>query len=308
MTPKCGTWWPTVTGGATRTFRALGRLLYLQTDHGKIDFPAHDGEYIGPDWRFSTDGEVLPISLDSIRNVGYLLVLGQWEGFPALRKQTTQPCSKCRHACDICDGSGKKQCEGFQCGGRGWVPDLTHLLSCSAAGCLAETGKAKLDCTLCGGAGQIYEQKTCPMCLGTKLMTCARCSGTGKFSTGKINGAVDWNLPACKACDGTGLRGEMVRQDVAKFTNATLLIPKSVTHGRRKAFRVIGPIREFALMDFRSQRTRVFEVYPDAANDLLVLLVPRSPMQRPQKAYLVGGIVREVPRLNSTEMRAGVTA
>jgi hypothetical protein len=130
------------------------------------------------------------------------------------------------------------------------------------------------------------------MCDGSKLMTCARCKGTGKFSTGKVNGAVDWNLGACKACEGTGLRGEWQRQDVTKFANATLRIPRTGKTAA-KGYLVLGPIQSFALRDFESGLTRTFDVTPDAMKDLLVLLVPRSPQQKPQKAYLVGGIVRE---------------
>jgi hypothetical protein len=127
---------------------------------------------------------------------------------------------------------------------------------------------------------------------GISLMTCPRCKGSGKFSTGKINGSIDWNLAACKACDGTTFRGELVRQDINRFTNALLAVPRTAKNAA-KAFRVIGPIREFALHDFRSGGARIFDVRPDDKGDYLVMLVPRSLQQKPQKAYLVGGIVRE---------------
>ena len=73
---------------------------------------------------------------------------------------------------------------------------------------------------------------------------------------------------------------------------------KSATSGRPLSFRrgeflVLGPIREFAIRDPQSLRTRIFDVGPDAAGDWLVLLVPALATMRPQKAYLVGGVVRE---------------
>lgn len=136
---------------------------------------------------------------------------------------------------------------------------------------------------------------------GVTQMTCSRCKGSGKFSTGKINGAIDWTLAACRACKGSGFRGELVRQDVLQFVNATLVVPKT-KNSSPKGYLVLGPIREFAIMDYQSSRTRLFDVGPDAANDHLALLVPRSPQQKPQKAYLVGGVAREL------EIRAAVGA
>ncbi len=274
-------------------FEPLGRLLFLRTDHGTIQFPAENGECVGPDLAafVGFDGDSnLPNSSGPP-----LIVLGRWSGLPALRRLTDQPCPKCRHACDLCV-DGKKQCEGYLCGGRGWVPGVFQL--CGAAGCSKETGTPKGGCTACGGAGQVAEQKECLMCHGVKgpngltVMTCPRCKGSGKFSTGKINGSIDWTLAACKSCNGLCFRSEMVPQDVRRFVNATLVVPRT-SKSSAKGYLVVGPIREFALMDFQSSRTRVFDVSPDAQNDLLVLLVPRSPLQKPQKAYLVGGIVRE---------------
>ena len=60
-----------------------------------------------------------------------------------------------------------------------------------------------------------------------------------------------------------------------------------------QSFSVLGPIREFAIRDPQSLRTRIFDVDADAVGDLLMLLVPARATMRPQKAYLVGGVVRE---------------
>ena len=257
-----------------------------------------------------------------------LCVLGAWSGLPSLLRSATRlidcpgtdcirrtgridpkcqpckgvgkftvsiPCPKCTHVCDQCDGLGTKQCEGFQCGGRGWTPGV--WLPCPGAGCVAETGGfekgfIKEGCLVCRGSGQVPDQVQCKMCLGTKIMSCARCKGTGEFSTGKINGTIDWTAKQCPACEGLAVRSERVRQDVNIFTNATLRIPRTKT-ASAKGFLVLGPIRQFVLQDVRSLLARTFDVTPDSAGDLLVLLVPRSARQKPQKAYLVGGVVRE---------------
>ena len=277
-------------------YSPLGRLVYLLTDHGRIEFPAQDGEWTGPDLALTE----MKYSQDAADEgqTGFL-VLGQWTGLPALRKLTSEPCPKCRHACDLCDGTGKKQCEGLDCGGRGWIRGA--WLVCPGPGCTKETGNFNPECKECGGAGQIREKAECPMCKGTKLMTCPRCRGTLKFSTGRTGGAIDYHAPECRFCDGTGYQCAMQKQDVKIFTNATLVMPRTRQCGA-KGFLVLGPIRAFALSDYQTSDVRIFDVSPDSAGDLLVLLVPRGARQRPHKAYLVGGVVRE------REVRAAVPA
>jgi hypothetical protein len=50
------------------------------------------------------------------------------------------------------------------------------------------------------------------------------------------------------------------------------------------------------IQDSSDGQRRVFDIGADAAGDLMVMLVPRSPRTKPQKAYLVGGVVRERER------------
>lgn len=266
-------------------FSPLGRLLWLQTEHGTIQFPADlNGVVTGPDIgaavveKSSTpDGPICP-------DTNALLVLGPWAGLPALRVNTSKPCPKCRHICDACAGSGKKLCE--LCGGKGWRPG--KFLPCSGAGCNGETGNFKPDCGVCGGSGQIVERVKCPMC-GAKakdaddftLMVCSKCKGTKKYSTGRKNGSVDWDGPKCPACLGQCTIGNWVPQNVKKFTNARL-----------GEFRVLGPIVSFMLRGYESGRGITFDASPDASNDLPVLLVPLR-ARGLQKAYLVGGVVHE---------------
>jgi hypothetical protein len=125
-------------------------------------------------------------------------------------------------------------------------------------------------------------------------MTCSRCKGTGKFSTGFQGGSLDYKSPQCDACQGTGYQGMYEMQDVKKFTNAALR--EKGVKGRKLLARewlVLGPVHRFAVSDFQSSRTRLFDVSADSLGDFLVLLVPATARQKPQKAYLVGGIIRE---------------
>lgn len=264
-------------------FEPLGRLQWLKTEHGIIHFPVLDtrvGEGCGPDLAFATEPMV---------QQGELIVLGFWDGLPPLRVNSDKPCPRCRRKCFVCDGKGVKLCE--LCGGKGWNPGPFVL--CAAPGCTKATGNFNPNCATCKGRGEVAPELECLMCHGEKrdgfaVMTCAKCKGSGKYSTGRNGGSDDFeHAPKCTACDGTTLSGKWVPQDVKKFRNAQL------AGERGRIFDVLGPIREFALRDVRTMKTRLFAVEQDSAGDYLVLIVPKSKRQRPQKAYLVGGVVRE---------------
>jgi len=269
-------------------YEPLGRLLSLETGHGIIQFGSQQGELVGPDLAW---GNVADAGSTELENT--LLVLGEWVGLPALRKNTATPCSKCKHECDICAGTGKKQCEGLDCGGRGYTHGL--WLPCPGPQCFKDTGHFKADCATCTESeirGQIREHVECKMCKGTGIMVCSRCRGTKKFSTGRVNGSLDWRMPACKACAGTGFKGEFIKQDVAKFTNAELRCMFKSSKAMQMDMLALGPIHSFTVKDFNSGNFRVFDVNPDAAGDYLMLLVPKV-QRRNARAYLVGGVVRE---------------
>jgi hypothetical protein len=250
-------------------YEPLGRLVWMSTKHGTIKWPVEDGEAQGPDLAHS---DVVDLSF---------LLLGPWEGLPPVRVSSETSCRKCRHACDVCDGSGKKQCEMVGCGGSGWVPGPFEL--CPAPQCSGQTGKINPEgCVMCRNSGQVPVQLPCPMCHGSKVMTCPRCKGSGKISTGHKGGTLDWKADKCTACEGTGFEGAWEAQSVEKFTNAQL-----------EDYRVLGPVFAFCISDYRSRQTRVFDVARDAAGDLLNLLVPNRRARGRNKAYLVGGVVRE---------------
>ena len=305
-------------------FEPLGRLLHLETAHGMIEFPTEQGEGTGPDLALCSP---LQLSEKDARDVDFrmserekteelekygLLILGAWRGLPPLRRNLQKngvnvPCPRCQHTCDICGGTGNKQCEGVDCGGRGWISG--KWIDCPGPRCKADTGKYKADCVTCANSqvrGLMVKEVVCPMCKGSKVMTCSACRGTKKRSTGHVNGSLNWESPACKACGGTGWKGELVTQDLKKFTNALLLkidryatpVSKQISSGE---FLALGPIHSFTLKDFTTLRLRMFDVSPDAHGDYLMLLVPKTPRGN-SRAYLVGGVVRE------REMRNGAVA
>lgn len=292
-------------------FEPLGRVLTFETAHGVIQFGTQLGEGTGPDlaWVQKPLNEYGELEREAKKSGHWeigVLVLGAWPGLPPLRRPIQKGgqnvgCPHCQHTCEICAGTGIKQCEGLDCGGRGWV--WGSWIDCPGPGCRGETGAFKDGCQSCADSpirGQIREQVPCAMCKGSRVMTCSGCRGTKKRSTGHVGGSLDWRMPPCKTCGGTGWKSELVAQDVNKFTNAVLcyVIPYSRNIARSKKTRMpyymaLGPIHSFTIKDYSTMRPRVFDVSADSAGDFLMLLVPASARQKPQKAYLVGGVVRE---------------
>jgi hypothetical protein len=277
---------------------ALGRLLYLKTAHGNILWPVEDGECLGPDVaqvlypeRAMPDGPKGKVWTDD------LILLGPWLPLPPVRTNSAFPCPKCRHVCDTCGGAKRKICEQVGCGGKGSTPG--PFIPCPGPGCSAQTGKINLQgCEVCHNSGSFAPPIECTMCHGSGEMICPRCKGSGKISTGKIGGSVDYKADDCAACHGTGWKGAWKNQDVEKFVNAQL-DPLKWQDGKKwpaKTMLALGPIYELGVEDLRSRDTRIFDVSADSIGDYLMLLIPaghkRQAMPR-AKAYLVGGVVRE---------------
>ena len=259
-------------------FSPMGRLLWLRTDHGTIHFPIKDGEPTGPDLARTANDE--------------LIFPGLWLGLPAVRVNSSKPCPDCLHACDVCV-NGRKLCE--LCGGKSWTPGPWVL--CGGSGCTKETGHFRGECKECGGTGQVPEQLPCQMCdagklrdrKGFALMVCPKCKGTSRYATGRRNGSINWDAtPACESCAGSCCVGKFQKQDVRKFLNASIRPCKEMP-----GFLALGPIYCFALREYESTRTLIFDVTEDAARDLLMLLVSKVKNTTQQKAFLVGGVVRE---------------
>jgi hypothetical protein len=268
-------------------FSPIGRLLWLKFEQGVLGFRADgQGAPSGPVVAGVIRAE---IETETFRakwpDPNAMLILGSWPGFPSLRRNTSKSCPKCLHACDGCQ-KGRKLCS--LCGGKGWIGG--NWLPCPGPGCNKETGNFKGDCRTCNGTGQVPEHNPCSMCDSTGKEFCPKCRGTGKYSTGKRGGSVDWDSPRCKACDGTTYVGKWAEQDLKKFTINRVSILKRPGNG----YFVLGPILAFGLRDCEDFRERVFVAEADDQGSELGLLVPASAEQRPQKAYLVGGFVREV--------------
>ncbi len=274
-------------------FEPLGRLLYLITEHGTIQFPVKDGEGVGPDIAalLKPEDQGAP-GVPPVPDVNTLLVLGAWAGLPPIRHDSSTPCPKCQTVCDSCAGKGTKICQGFGCGGRG-TTDGQWIL-CPADGCSLQTGKINpVGCETCRGSGQVREQVTCQMCKGSKVMHCPRCKGAGKIATGYKGGQMPGPNsqgqmrmpPVCASCNGSSVYDGFVEQPVEKFTNAVLSVRESVL-----GYRLLGPISAFCIADHRTHATRIFDVKPDAMGDYLMLAIGGA---RQQKAYLVGGSIRE---------------
>jgi hypothetical protein len=297
----------------------LGRLLWMDTEHGRIEFTYKDGVADGPDVaRFEGfDGDS---NLPDYAGPA-LLLLGTWSGLPSIRTKKTKaapcpgdgcqlkakrvkadctvcfgrgsidvavPCRECLHDCTACDKTGKALCQ--LCGGSGTIPG--QWLPCPGPGCYKDTGQYKAECVTCATSmsrGQIREELRCGMCGGSKKMVCPQCKGARKFSTGRRGGSINWDGPPCDACGGQCSAVEWKQQDIKRFANAAL----RETKADKREFLVLGPIHTFALMEFESRSPRIYDVTPDSKKDLLNLLVPASPRwKRGRKAYLLGGVVR----------------
>jgi hypothetical protein len=281
-------------------FEPLGRLLYLKTAHGNILWPVEDGECIGPDVATVRGFDLNATTEDPLgtnRGDDCFILLGPWLPLPPVRAQSSKPCPKCLHVCDICGGEKIKQCEMVSCGGKGTVSG--GPIPCPGKDCSAATGRINpAGCEVCHNAGHIPEQRPCPMCKNTGKMVCPRCRGRGKISTGKVRGSVDWKADDCAACHGSGWKGAWKPQNVEKFINAKL-DPMRMRDGKKfppLPMWALGPIYEFGIEDPSSHQTRIFDVGTDSVGDYLMLLIPAGHKRQAipkAKAYLVGGVVRE---------------
>ena len=283
-------------------FEPLGRLLSLATPHGLILFGSKNGVGTGPDLAQVRGFDLNATTDDPLgtqRGDDVLIVLGQWSGLPPIRKNSQTPCPRCSRPCEVCGATGKKLCE--ECGGLGYKPG--NWVSCPGPGCHADSGKYKEDCATCKLSevrGQVREQNQCLMCRGVKggdyftVMPCSACRGKKKRSTGLVGGSLDWQLPKCKACDGTTWKGEWIKTDPEKYAVDHLSMQLNPNFKAKQEFLALGPIGAFDVRDFATGLPRTFNVSQDAAGDSMHLLVPKIVRDSPRcKAYLVGGVVRE---------------
>jgi len=272
-------------------FEPLGRLLYLKTERGNMLWPVEDGECQGP--------TVAALVVDGPNPFPDFLLLGPWLPLPPVRVQSSKPCPKCLHVCEVCKGAKIKQCEQAGCGGRGTVA-VDGQIACDAPGCSGETGAIKIGgCVKCRNTGTLPRYDHCAMCDGTGKMKCPRCRGRGQVATGKVRGSIDWKAKDCPACAGTCWKGAFQPQQVEKFINAQLdplRFPDKIKFPPITMW-ALGPIFEMGIEDPRDHATRIFDVAQDAHGDYLMLVIPaghkRQAAASRAKAYFVAGVVRE---------------
>ncbi|HKJ67848.1 MAG TPA: hypothetical protein VKA68_07810, partial [bacterium] len=101
--------------------------------------------------------------------------------------------------CQTCHGSGEIDC--WRCGGDGTIHDLimpTECWNCHGTG----HGWLFRTCRVCGGDGQIFDnlpgEEQCPKCLGTGMLQCWRCGGSGEIET------------PCRICGGDGRTHDII--------------------------------------------------------------------------------------------------
>jgi hypothetical protein len=244
-------------------YEFLGKIILLRTERGDIEF-----------------GENAP-TLARLAGDQALVLLNEWQGFPAITSLTAERCPDCHAKCLSCDGTGTRLCMGLNCGGYGKM--ILGYEPCPAKGCHKQTGVAKHGCKECGGTGRVVGQTAeCPACKGEKTVKCPLCEGTGEMATGRKDGAPrDSEAAMCATCNGTARKLQHEEQDWKEFKLGDL-----------DGFTVLGPIHEFVLKaDVCRDPKQALElgvVCTDADGNLAALLV-KNPQQHGQPQYLHGG-------------------
>jgi hypothetical protein len=253
----------------TRRYSLIGRLSRVQVvrpDGPKtIDFRKE-----GPVLAFATGTE-------------QLVVTSQWAGIPAKWDDTEEFCPACLSACDVCQASGKKVCEGYKCGGSGKIP--LPMVSCPAAGCLAKTGKVKPHCAKCGGTGMFVPKGDCQACAGTGVMTCSVCRGMKKRPTGIKDGSTNWRDAACVICKGSKFAHKEIPQPIEDFLDT-----------RIGSMVALGPIVRFAVESVGGEGSppQVYDVQPDTNGQHMVILLESE--QPGAGVFMIGGVLNSVTR------------
>jgi hypothetical protein len=252
----------------------IGRIMVIETEHGVLRFPGSSGPTVAYAIMQQREGD------NAVPDPSKLLMITPWGGLPSIHEKGDEPCPECMSDCDICGATGEKVCEGWQCGGRGWVPGPSEV--CTAPGCLGERGKFNPECTACAGQGEVFPHLPCPMCHGAKVMICPVCKGAQQRPTGLQNGSTNWQDGACPKCHGTKANGKEVPQDLEKHVNAWI-----------GPMPVIGPIVGMTIQCIAGMRPPVkqIDVTADANGDYLVLLL--EPGSRVTHGYFLGGSLHE---------------
>lgn len=254
----------------TKQYRILGRLSRVQ-----IVRPA--GAKV---LDFRKEGPVLGFQSGTEQ----LVVVTQWNGIPSRWDDTDEFCPDCLAKCDVCDGTGQKACEAYQCGGSGKVPQ--PMVPCSAPGCVAEKGSIKAGCAVCRGTGNEIRMADCKVCAGTGKASCSSCRGTGKRPTGIEGGSYDRKKPACERCRGSRFAHKEIPQPIADFLDTRIGPMIS-----------LGPITRFAVESVGGEGSppQVFDVEADSSGRHLVILLEGE--QPGSAVFMIGGVLNAVTRV-----------
>jgi hypothetical protein len=141
-----------------RAYDMLGHLSFVQIDREGEKPKLIDFRKVGP-------------AIAQAHGSQQIVIVSQWEGIPPRLEMSKDPCQSCLAKCEFCDGSGRKLCEAFFCGG---------------------SGTARMP----------NGDEKCSTCDGTGNMECSACRGLGKRPTGHEAGNYDWQSPRCKFCGG----------------------------------------------------------------------------------------------------------
>lgn len=253
----------------TRQFRLIGRL-------SRVQVVRPEGSKI---LDFRKEGPVLAFAVGSEQ----IVVTTPWPGIPSKWDDTDQFCSQCLAECDVCGATGKKVCEGFQCGGSGKVP--LPMVMCKADGCLVATKQINPVCTQCHGSGYLIAMGDCKMCGGSGQMTCPVCRGTKKRPTGIQGGSYNHRLPACSGCGGLKFAHTEIPQPLSDYLAA-----------RIGAMVALGPIVRFVVESIGGEGTppKVFDVVADSNGQHMVILLEHE--QPGAAMFMIGGTLNFVTR------------
>lgn len=245
-------------------FTPIGRLMIANTPHGIIDF--------------QKSGPTLGKIIEDGRPTEKLVVITAWEGLPVLQKSTDEFCEACLAECDECRGTCVVGCRAFKCGGSGQV--RSGSMPCAAPDCLHGTGQTNPNCLVCKGRGETPVFMACAVCGGSGKTKCFTCRGKGRRPTGSLDGSRDRNAKECPSCYGRQRQTILQPQDWRHFVKGTM-----------NGHAILGPIVGFVLFSVTGTPPLVFDVYPDADANYLVLVI-EDPEKPHSRAYLLGGVVR----------------
>lgn len=258
----------------TREYQPLGMIDFIWVVRG-AGLVQMDYRKTGPKLAWNAD-------------TGDFLLLSSWNGLPDLPLPDAQPCTACLATCGDCQGKGVKSCTLAGCAGTGYV--TSRYVPC--LDCLGSEKKlTNPKCKTCRGRGEVPDPEKCKGCDENGMAQCARCSGSGKVSTGREGGKAEgldpqtnqWiTPPRCQACNGQGRVIKTKSQEWRPFVHGRLAV------GNDQMI-ALGPIARILWHTMgEGSRFQSCEISPDRGGNLMVMLLEND--QPGARQYLVGGV------------------